>query len=91
MRRKSRGNWASPRPSPREREPILVYPNPAGDVVNVASSSTIGVIEIDDLVGQKLIVQKINSNIGIISISALAKGIYFLKSEDGRVYKLVKN
>lgn len=54
---------------------VSIYPNPATDVVNIASKEDITSVEIIGLSGQKLI----TSNEKQINVSHLNKGIYIVK------------
>lgn len=69
---------------------VSIYPNPATDVVNIASKENIASVEIIGLSGQKLM----TSNEKQINVSHLNKGIYIVKitTVDGKTEtkKLIK-
>ena len=62
-----------------ENSSVLVYPNPASDIINITSESTINEYQIYDLNGKLIVIDKLNSNQISISISKFADGIYRLK------------
>jgi|GEM_PF-6665682 len=53
------------------------YPNPTQDIVNFKNGTSIDVIEIYSLTGQKVIEQKIGLTTAAISLERLAAGTYF--------------
>lgn len=57
---------------------VAVYPNPVKDILNVTAATEIKSVEIYNLQGQKV---KMSSQ-KQVSVSDLAKGIYFVKSQD---------
>lgn len=63
---------------------ISLYPNPANDVLNISSSSTITNIEVYDMLGKKVAT---NNNTKNVNVAALEKGIYIVKvvQENGSV------
>jgi len=69
---------------------ILVYPNPAMNLINILSKDeTINTILIYDILGKSLFSNKdINSNQTTIDISLCSKGMYFLVIND-RVTKII--
>lgn len=60
---------------------VMVYPNPAKDLVYVKCSSPIS-LEIYNILGEKLSDEKLNAGQNKIAISALAIGTYFFKLSD---------
>jgi hypothetical protein len=57
------------------------FPNPANDQLTVNTGTLMAedaFAEVIDILGQKLIAQKINSTLTTIDISKLVKGIYFI-------------
>jgi uncharacterized repeat protein (TIGR01451 family) len=72
---------------------IIMYPNPATNIVNIDCSSTIKTIELYDIQGRILHVIMADSNSMKIDISDKSTGIYFVRvtSENGaKVQKLIK-
>lgn len=69
---------------------VIVYPNPANDIVNIAGKENVVSVEIYDMTGRRLIVDHKNK----IEVSTLNSGIYMLKitTADGKTVsrKLIK-
>ena len=59
---------------------IAVFPNPSSGSVNILSAKTLGVIEIYNLMGQKILTQNESSNQVNINVAHLPSGTYLLKS-----------
>jgi hypothetical protein len=61
-------------------ESILIYPNPATEVVNVKSEATISTIEVMNFVGQSVsTMNTVNSKTAKINVTSLRSGVYFVK------------
>jgi hypothetical protein len=59
---------------------ILIYPNPATEVVNVKSEATISTIEVMNFVGQSVFtVNTVDSRTAKISVTTMRSGVYFVK------------
>jgi len=58
---------------------VLIYPNPASDLLTIVNKENISDILIYSITGQLLIQQKLHQQKSIIDISSLTKGIYLLK------------
>lgn len=58
---------------------IVIYPNPATNLLNVRAAAPIDVLEITDLSGRSVFVQKVSANYAQLEIGLLQKGIYLLK------------
>lgn len=72
---------------------IILYPNPANDVLNIEAETNISSIEITNMLGQALISTKENGNKHQVNISGLSAGNYFVKVTTGntnRVLRLIK-
>lgn len=69
---------------------LLIYPNPAQNIINISLEVDGETITIVDISG-KIVLDKINLNKGVtsIDISRLQSGIYFIK-QDNRVEKFIK-
>ena len=63
---------------------ILLYPNPAQEVLNISSSNSITKIEVYDLLGKKV---ASNENASNVNVADLGKGAYIVKvvQENGSV------
>ena len=72
---------------------VQIFPNPAGDYINVISSAAIAKISIADVTGRVLI-QVENNSTTQLDISKLSTGVYFLnlQMENGELtsYKIIK-
>ena len=72
-------------------ENTIVFPNPATENININSESSIQMVEIYNLQGQRVLVE--NGNVSTLSVSGLANGMYLLKvtTEKGvSTYKISK-
>ncbi len=70
-------------------ENAVLYPNPANDYFYILKEKINSKGEIYTLLGQKVSGFEINSS--PISIKEFAKGTYFIKLENGKIYRLIKN
>jgi serine protease AprX len=61
----------------------IMYPNPTNDLITftLPESSSSGLISIYSLLGQKVLENKITSQLPIVSLKSLSKGMYFYKIE----------
>ncbi|MBN8693781.1 MAG: T9SS type A sorting domain-containing protein [Bacteroidetes bacterium] len=66
---------------------ILLYPNPASDIVKIKSKTTYSHVIITNLIGQKI--KTVYTNDGLITISDLTQGVYFIEVFDKN--KLIGN
>jgi|GEM_PF-4592533 len=69
-----------------ELKQVLLFPNPAGEFINLVSKAAINGIKIVDLNGRELFSEKRELSTGaVIAVSEFPAGIYFLKClfEDG--------
>ncbi len=72
---------------------ITVAPNPAKDFINISIAgihSQSFLIEISDINGKKVFIEKINGNFVKINTSKLSKGIYFIKLISGNEVSVEK-
>ena len=70
---------------------VLIYPNPANDVVNVKSDFSISSIEVINFIGQKVYTDNsVNSMFDKINTSSLQAGIYFVKVTTSKGIRTVK-
>ena len=73
---------------------LNMYPNPAIDVLNISSQSTINTVEIFNVLGQKVITMQVEDTSTEINVSNLNAGIYLIKYEINNstsTKKFVKN
>ena len=61
-----------------ETTALKVYPNPANNVITVTNKNAIENIEVANLLGQKVLSQKVNAESTQIDVSGLAAGTYIL-------------
>lgn len=66
---------------------ISLYPNPASDIVKIKSKTTYSHVIITNLIGQKI--KTVYTNDGLITISDLTQGVYFIEVFDKN--KLIGN
>lgn len=57
---------------------LLIYPNPASEIIQIQSTSTPGVVELIDIAGESL---SILYNVNVVDISKLPSGIYLLRMQ----------
>lgn len=79
----STGNWA-------KDDSVKVYPNPSAGMVNIEASSAISSIELYDVQGRLVEVQKSAEMNISLDITTRAKGIYFVKIITERGVKVEK-
>jgi hypothetical protein len=61
-------------------ESVVVYPNPATDVVNVKSGAAISRIEVMNFVGQSMFTMNVNNaKTSKFDVTTLRAGVYFVK------------
>lgn len=58
---------------------LQVYPNPAGNILNITSSETISEIEIVNAMGQVVLRKEINAENAVCDVEGLANGIYVVR------------
>lgn len=69
---------------------IKVYPNPVANELNISLNAPDSKISIYNCSGQKLIEKVATENIAKINVASLAKGIYFVKVNNGESVKFIK-
>ena len=91
------GVWIGADTTGVENESLVtlnMYPNPASDVLNISSQSTINTVEIFNVLGQKVITMQVEDTSAEINVSNLNAGIYLIKYEINNstsTKKFVKN
>ena len=71
-----------------ESDEVVLYPNPAKDIIYVKNISVNTLIEIYDINGR--LIRETNTTSNSISISDLSRGFYFV-NVNGQVKKIIKN
>lgn len=66
-----------------------IYPNPASNYVTITNLKKEEKIKITNSLGQIIKTLKVNSN-GVINVEDLETGIYYIKLENFKTYKLIK-
>ena len=69
------------------------YPNPVENQLNIVNTMPIDQIEVYNVIGQKVMVEMINSETALLDLEDLKSGVYFIniKIEDRtRTYKIIK-
>ena len=70
---------------------IMIYPNPATEVVNVKSDQTITGIEVINFIGQPVYVNnKVDSKTAKIDVVTFKTGVYFVKVSTSEGMRTVK-
>ena len=75
---------------------LKIYPNPASGIVNIQVSDSIATpleMGVYNAMGQKVMSFQMNQHIQQVNMSPLGKGVYYIKSENGKqsnVARLVK-
>jgi hypothetical protein len=69
---------------------VSLFPNPAKDNVFLRSTTQIGNVSIVDMPGREVYTGTFHSNEVTISLARFPSGIYFLKVDGGRAYKVLK-
>ena len=69
---------------------LVYYPNPVKNKFYISNSSEINVLEIYNLLGQKVIIKTANSKSAMIDLSDLRAGTYFVKATIGSFIKTLK-
>ena len=65
-----------------ENHKMKVYPNPVADMLTIENASIGATVEIINLLGEKIITQKITGNKSQLNLHSMAKGIYFVRVGD---------
>ena len=76
---------------PTPTEEITIYPNPTQDNITVTSSTPINSIVISNLIGQNVYSGSFNTNSVAVSLQQVPGGVYVVKINGNKVYKIVKD
>ena len=69
---------------------ITISPNPAQGVINITSDITVSNVTIQNILGQVVYSNSFNEKSINVDVQELQSGMYFMKINNGRVYKIVK-
>lgn len=72
-----------------KNELVKVFPNPAGNVLNITGSAPQFKLQLTDITGKIIYAETVNSNNSSINVSSYPKGMYFLQIDNKAVYKVV--
>ena len=73
-------NWPAVGIDPLNGNTISIYPNPAKDMVNIVSTTTIRTVEVMNFIGQSVYTNTMVDNTKMqFNVSTLATGVYFVK------------
>ncbi len=66
------------------------YPNPAQNSITITGSTNVNKVIISNVLGQEVFTVEYNSTIVAVNIDQLPAGIYLVRINDVKIYKLVK-
>ena len=69
---------------------LLIYPNPANNILNISSTEIINKVEVLDVVGRVIISKTLNSSNYILDVSGLNNNVYFINYSINGVVKTKK-
>lgn len=75
--------------SANKRNSLVIYPNPTTSFINVWTDENIQ-ISVFNQVGKIVESQKLNRGNNRIELSHLTSGVYFLRNENGQVWRIIK-
>ncbi len=64
-----------------------IYPNPTSEILNITGDTTIAFLQIFDINGKQLIIQKDSNS---VNVSSLPTGTYFMKLNNKETVKFIK-
>ncbi len=73
-----------------ETSNFSVYPNPVKNILNISYISNISNVEVFNLVGQQVLIAKMNTTLGQVNMTHLPTGTYFVKINADNKTKIVK-
>jgi hypothetical protein len=69
------------------KDNVIIYPNPANNILNISSPEIIQKVEVLDVVGRVIMSQTLNSSNYLLDVSNLKSNVYFINySIHGVVY-----
>ncbi len=71
-------------------EVITLYPNPTQGSISISSTGIIKSVVISNLLGQEMFKGQYNTNETAISLNQFAAGVYLVRINDTKVYKIIK-
>ena len=69
---------------------ITLYPNPTTGSINISSTGTIKTVVISNVVGQEILTKQYNTKEVEVNLNQLPAGVYMVRVNDTKVYKIVK-
>ncbi len=73
-----------------ENKPLLVYPNPARDIVRISGLEGGEILHIVDMSGKLMKTYKLTSGEGTINVSQLLQGTYLLRVSKSKTQMMIK-
>lgn len=74
----------------KQSDVITLYPNPAQDNITISSTGMINAVVISNITGQEIFSQNYNTKDVTVNLNQLSPGIYLVRINDTKVYKIVK-
>ncbi|MEO6305644.1 MAG: T9SS type A sorting domain-containing protein [Bacteroidia bacterium] len=71
-------------------EEVLIFPNPANNILTIRSNEPILKLELIDISGKLILEKNSNSEMETINVKELIPGIYFLKVQNGKNISIKK-
>ena len=69
---------------------VSVYPNPVKDILNISSKELISNVQVYNVSGQQILIEKAINTITKIDLSSLSSGVYFVKTSSSNASKTIK-
>ncbi len=66
------------------------YPNPTSDILNISYSDSITQVRVFNMLGQEVIIRKVNATSTQVDLSSFASGTYFVEVTSDQVSKTIK-
>jgi len=73
-----------------DKNSLKFYPNPVKDILTLFNATAIEKVSVYNMLGQEMLVAKINANSGQVNLSALPTGSYMVKVVSGNASNTIK-
>jgi len=73
-----------------DKNSLKFYPNPVKDILTLSNATAIEKVSVYNMLGQEMLVAKINANSGQVNLSALPTGSYMVKVVSGNASNTIK-
>jgi len=74
----------------KSTDAITLYPNPAQDNVTISSTGIINDVVITNITGQQIFNEHYSAKEIVVNLNQMAPGVYVVRINDTKVYKIVK-